>query len=170
VRRAHASMMLEKYTDALRDLDQALELEARCADAYVGRGAIYLRLKDEPRALEEFGRALELDPASALAHAHRGRIYRTQGKFALASKDLDRAIALDPTCGIAYYYRGLIAMRQQKHAAAISDLDSATRCMQDNPFAHAALATVLATCADRKLRDGKRAVHHATQACRLTDW
>jgi cytochrome c-type biogenesis protein CcmH/NrfG len=53
---------------------------------------------------------------------------------------------------------------------AIDDFKKSVECTPDNPFAHRALATLLATCSTKDLRDGKQAVYHAEQACDMTEW
>lgn len=57
----------EAYADALKELDSALELDARFADARVLRGTVLVRLERTTEALEEWQLALALNPALARA-------------------------------------------------------------------------------------------------------
>src|SRR5437763_12470036 len=52
---------------------------------------------------------------------------------------------------------------------AIKDYTKAIQ-LGPNPFAHNALGWVLATCPKDGLRNGKKAVEHATKACDLWKW
>jgi tetratricopeptide (TPR) repeat protein len=65
--------------------------------------------------------------------------------------------------GHAYYYLGRFVECIESFEKAIS---------QDNAYwpAHASLAYVLATCPDASFLDGHRAIHHAAEACELTEW
>ncbi len=57
-----------------------------------------------------------------------------------------------------------------QHNRAIEDHNHVVRLQPDDAEAHNLLAWLLATCADEKLRDGAKAVEHATRACKLTEW
>ncbi len=170
IRRAHDQMLLNRYDEALADIHQALKLDPNQAEAWVGHGAILLQQGKVSEALPLFDRALQLDASHAIAHAHRGRVHLRLNDRDKALADFDRAIALDPNCGIAYYYRGIIARDQKRYRQSLEDHRKSVECTPDNPFAHRSLASLLATCPDRSIRDGKQAVFHARQACEITGW
>jgi tetratricopeptide (TPR) repeat protein len=71
---------------------------------------------------------------------------------------------------MAYYYRGHLLKESGEYAAALADYRESVRLTPDNPFAHLAVAGLLATCKDECLRDGPQAVAHARKACELTEW
>ncbi len=157
-------------TQVLEDLDHAIKLDANLFDAFLGRGSTYLHLKDYHNALKDFEKAVELVPDSAEAIAYRGRAYRCLKKPDLAIQDYNRALELDRDCGIAYHYRGLYLLVRRKYQPAIADFKNSVRCTPDNPFAHSTLAWLLATCPDKTLRDGNKAVEHGKLACKLSGW
>jgi tetratricopeptide (TPR) repeat protein len=57
-----------------------------------------------------------------------------------------------------------------KHAEAVADYDLALKLQPKDTGVLNNLAWVLATSPDDKLRDGRRAITLATQACELTDY
>jgi tetratricopeptide (TPR) repeat protein len=169
-RRARSRMMLRQYDEAAADADRAVALAPGHADAWLARGEVKLQRNRPADAVPDFDKAIELDPRLALAHAHRGRARRLLGQTPQALADLDRAVALDPGCGLAYYNRAMICQEQRRTKQAIDDFAKSVECTPDNPFAHRSLATLLATAANKALRDGPRAVRHAEQACDMTEW
>lgn len=60
----------EAYDEALRELDHALELDARFEDAKVLRGTVLVRLGRVAEARAEWEAALALDPALSRAHRY----------------------------------------------------------------------------------------------------
>ena len=59
---------------------------------------------------------------------------------------------------------------QQRYEEAIAQYLKAVEMAPKNATAHNNLAWLLATCPTDRLRDGKKAIAHATKACELTDW
>ena len=59
---------------------------------------------------------------------------------------------------------------QQQYEEAIAQYLKVLETAPKNATAHNNLAWLLATCPTDRLRDGKKAVTHATNACELTDW
>src|SRR5262249_10247768 len=70
----------------LPDLDRAIELDPRMADAYLNRGIVWHQLGRHDEALADYGRALRLDPGEVLAYTNRALIR-------LDRRDLDGALA-----------------------------------------------------------------------------
>lgn len=170
IRRAYTRMWLQRHGEALVDLDEAFKLSADHPEALRVRGEIYLQLRDYSRSLRDLERAIQLDPLSALAYAHRGRVHLLTKKSALALKDFNTALQLDDQCALAYFYRGQIAQSEKRYDQALHDFQQSVQLTPDNPFAHSALASLLATCPDYAFRHAHLAVQHAEQACKLSSW
>jgi tetratricopeptide (TPR) repeat protein len=77
---------------ALDDLERAIRLDARYADAYNDRGTIRERKGDMDGALEDYSRAVEVDPNHGYAQRNRATIYRGRGLRYRAYLDLARAV------------------------------------------------------------------------------
>ena len=52
----------EAYSEAIADLDKAIELDPKLAGAYYNRGFTYRELGEEEEAKKDFKKAQEIDP------------------------------------------------------------------------------------------------------------
>src|SRR5262249_56011047 len=68
----------------------------------------------------------------------------------------------------AYTTRGHLWRAQQEYAKALKDYDRGIKIAPDVPEGHDARAWLLATCAQKEIRNGKEAVASAKKACELT--
>ena len=75
-----------------------------------------------------------------------------------------------PHSAIAYVGRGLFLSRQGDFASGMADSEKAIQLDSNCFTAYNNLAWMLATAAEAKLRDGKKAVEFATRACELSKW
>ncbi len=94
--RGFAYLQARQYPDALRDFEQAMALNPRDPNAYVGRGTLFARTGSYDRALADFGRAIEIDPEYAEAYAKRCFTKMLRDKPRDALPDCEKAIALNP--------------------------------------------------------------------------
>jgi lipoprotein NlpI len=78
------------------DFNRAIELDARLAWAYEGRGVARMLKLDLEGAVNDFNRAIELDPKIANAYLNRGLALLLQGKDAAAESDFNRTLAINP--------------------------------------------------------------------------
>ena len=85
-----------KYTDAIVELDRAIELKPDYAIAYDLRALIkYQNLKDFPGALTDFNRALGINPSLANSYYNRGLLkYRNLQDRAGGIADMQEAAKL----------------------------------------------------------------------------
>ena len=85
-----------KYTDAIIDLDRAIELKPDYAIAYDLRALIkYQKLKDFPGALTDFNRALGINPSLATSYYNRALLkYRNLQDRAGGIADMQEAAKL----------------------------------------------------------------------------
>jgi tetratricopeptide (TPR) repeat protein len=94
--RSIAAATLERYQDAIDDLDRALEMDPKRADALVFRGAAYRHLGNLENAQNDIDHALLIDPDNADALLERGILRQRDGDPAGARTDWERAMALAP--------------------------------------------------------------------------
>ena len=80
---------------AIKDYDQAIQLDAKDALAYVLRGINYMTKGDSDRAVQDFDQAIQVDPKFTQAYVSRGFAYSSKGDHDRAIQDLDQAIHLD---------------------------------------------------------------------------
>jgi tetratricopeptide (TPR) repeat protein len=79
-------------------------------------------------------------------------------------------LALEPANAAALRGRGDTYLNQGQQASAIADYEEALKFDEDNSGVLNNLAWVLATSPDDKLRNGKRAIELATEACEVTEF
>ena len=131
---------------------------------------MYYAKRDYARAVAAYNEAVKLNPNQAAFYNDRGMAYRKLKKYEAAIADYTQAIKLTPQQADAYYNRGNAYKANREFEKAIADLGEAVRLNPRDAQAHNNLALLLASCPKEKLRDGKKAVGHATKACELTDW
>ena len=169
-RRALVHKRNEMFQLSLNDLASARALDPTLADAWVGAASIHVNLKNYEEAIAVLDEAIAQDALMATAFAWRGWAHHGMQRDDLALADLEHAIELDRDCGIAYQWRGSLEKARKDWPAVGRDYAEFARCHPEDPNAHRLLASFLALCNDNSLRDGKRAVYHATRACELTQW
>ena len=88
---------LQKYDQAMADLDRALSLQADYPEAHYRRGEIFQYAREKPdEAVAAYSAELARDPDHLYSLQQRGRLLAKQGKHAEALQDLERLVALDP--------------------------------------------------------------------------
>jgi tetratricopeptide (TPR) repeat protein len=80
--------------EAIPALDKAIELDPRCAEAYVQRGRIHWMNDRYKAAIADLTRAIELDPNNADAYMYRSMAYEDSDQPELAKADEERSIEL----------------------------------------------------------------------------
>jgi len=79
--------------EALREFDEALKLNDRLADAYLGRGLVYeFGFGKTAEAERDYRRALQLRPDYPEAHNNLGQLLAKTGRSEEALKEFDAAI------------------------------------------------------------------------------
>lgn len=99
--RSIASGTLERYADAVEDLNRALEIDGRRADALVLRAAALRHLDKLAAAQADVERAEALDPDNPEMLLERGILRQRQGNRLGARQDWERAASLAPDTATA---------------------------------------------------------------------
>lgn len=105
------------------------------------------------------------DPVDAAGYFRRGALAVSRGDHDAAIRDFDTAIELDERLADAYVQRALLHDKCGRTATAIGDCQRAIAIDPANYVAQNALAWILTTTNDDRIRNGERAVKHATIAC-----
>lgn len=121
------------WQDALRFMQQAIQVDPSAPDLQYQIGAIQLQLKNYSEAKDAFDQALDLNPNFGPAYLGRARTLLAQDPKADISKDLDAAIKYDPQDGEAYLERATFLLRQGDSQAAQKDLEKAQSLLPDSP-------------------------------------
>lgn len=112
---------------AIRDCDQAIEVDPSHAAALLLRGEIWFAQKSYDRAIQDYSQAIALDRRNALAYFDRGIAWQMEHAFVRALEDFDQAIQIDGKFAAAYARRGRVFLFQNKYDRAIEDLTEALR-------------------------------------------
>jgi len=104
----------EKYADAQREFELALQLDRKYSKAYTGLGLVKTYIADFKGALENLEQGTKYAKADEeMLFGHVGMIrYQTQSKLekkwlAICKDEFDAAVKLDPKHSAAYYFMGL---------------------------------------------------------------
>ena len=133
--------------------------------AYNDLGFACLHEGQISNAVANFEKALALEPDYAPAYYNLGRAFMTNKQPDVAVDCFQRALALDP--GVADIHDKLANALVQlgKPAQAIAEYSQTLKLNPGLDEAANNLAWLLATCSNRSLRDGARAVTLARQVC-----
>jgi tetratricopeptide (TPR) repeat protein len=161
---------LREYDQAIRDYDQAIRLDPRDALTYNHRGVAYKAKRDYDQAIRDYSAALHLDAKWSDAYFNRGNAYKARKEFDQAIGDYGEAIRLDPKWSDAYFNRANAYRAKKAYDLAARDYGEVVRLDPEDADALSSLAWLLATCSEERIRDGKKAVAYAAEACELTSW
>jgi tetratricopeptide (TPR) repeat protein len=126
------------YTAAIRYYTEVLATDPDFDDALYSRASAYNNTGHFSKAIADYSKFLKFNPDSADAYYSRGKSYEGMGDYQNAIADYNQAITLGPSTQI------------------------------DTVNAYNALAWILATCPQKKFRDGKRAVENAQAAWNIS--
>ncbi len=88
-------MALERYRDAVSDLDSALRI-APHSTMYARRGACQYALGEYSQAVADFTAGLNRNDRDAQSHFGRGMAYKMLGQVEKFREDFRRGRAIDP--------------------------------------------------------------------------
>ena len=124
--------------DAIGNYTQAIELNPRFAEAYVGRGNAYMDGEEYESAIADYSDALRLNPDDAVAYFNRASVYAVQGELDRAISDYGdtlRLTVIDKLALAAHANRGTSYRDQGEYDLAISEYDEALGLDPDDQIA-----------------------------------
>jgi tetratricopeptide (TPR) repeat protein len=123
--RGETYRLMERYEEALKDFDQAIELNPKYDWAIANRGYTYRLMERYEEALKDFNCAIELNPKYDWAIAHRGKTYRSMKRYEEALKDFDCAIELNSKLDWTIANRGYTYRLMERYQEALKDFAQA---------------------------------------------
>jgi tetratricopeptide (TPR) repeat protein len=120
------------YTDAIKQIDAALKINAGIADAHFNPGNVLKKLGRLDEALASYDAAAVLKPDDPLILNSRGTVLRELKRFADAVADLDAVIAVRPDFSEAFNNRGNVLKDMERHDEALADYAKAIALKPDN--------------------------------------
>jgi tetratricopeptide (TPR) repeat protein len=155
---------------AMADADAALKLGPQLPGAMRLRAVLLVDAGKRSEAIAQLEKLRQVDPQDVLGLLQLGMLYAAEGKHDQAVDAYSAVLAQRPDERLALRGRGDALLNLGKHEQAIADYEALIKLLPKDPGTLNNLAWVLATSPHEKLRDGKRAVALATEACELTDY
>ncbi|SFK95403.1 Tfp pilus assembly protein PilF [Nitrosomonas aestuarii] len=149
---------------AISDYSKALEISPHIFEIYKNRGQAFSKKNQYDQAISDFNKAIEINPGFTDAYLDRGNANFHQKRYEQAISDYNKAIGLQPKFAMAYNNRGSAHVKSGEYDQAMSDYNHALLIDPESAFISASLAWFLATCPDKKFRDGHKAIEIAQKA------
>ena len=147
---------------------RALELNPRFAEAHNNLAAALLPTGQTDEAIRHLRQAIEIDPKYADARYNLGSALLQLGRPDEAILQLQIALQIKPSDADSHYNLGTAFLQIGRREEAIVNLEKALERKPEDPEVLNNLAWMLATSADPRLRNGRKAVELAQQANKLT--
>jgi tetratricopeptide (TPR) repeat protein len=165
-------MVMEQgnFARAARCFERALKVAGQSAPkSFLARtqnnlGCALLEQGRVPGAISNFESALVLQPRYPQAYYNMGRAFLTNRQPDVAVDCFQRALAQDSSVAEIHYKLANALAQLGRPAAAMAEYAKTLQLRPGMDEAANNLAWLLATCSDRSLRDGARAVTLARQA------
>jgi tetratricopeptide (TPR) repeat protein len=158
---------LGKRQEAIAEWRLAVASDPKYAQAHYSLGVALAEQREWEDAVTELGLAIEIKPAYAEAHYTLGRVMNAKGRLDEAIIAFSKAIRMKPDFAIAHFDLGRALGAKGRLGEEIGEYRKAIRLNQNNVGAYSALASVLASAADPKLRDSAEALKLARKAVEL---
>lgn len=159
------------HESAIKDYTEAFRFDPKMFEAIFNRALSYRETGDEAAAERDLTQVLEMNPKFAAAYIYRAGLRLQSGQLDQALADYGTAATLEPTAGEAVFGRALVYLKKRAYAQAATELE---KTIQLKPRSMAeilnSLAWLRATCPQKSLRNGKKAVELSLQACDLNRW
>jgi tetratricopeptide (TPR) repeat protein len=102
---ATATYKVGQLDSAMAQVDRAIALDPKLAEAYKVRGDIHQRYQEYDLAMADYNHSEDLDPTDARLYVSRSALRITDGNYKGGLRDADKAVALDPKDADAWYNR-----------------------------------------------------------------
>jgi len=153
---------------AVEDFTAAIKLDSKNLPAYNDRGDAFRRLGKFDEAIKDFDNLVSRRVRHPGVFVNRGLVWIERGVPDRALADFNAALSLDSRFAPAWEAAGTAREALGDYRNAVANYKKAVRYDERFARAHNNLAWLYATCPDKKRRSGRRAVEHATKACKLT--
>ncbi|MDY6901656.1 MAG: tetratricopeptide repeat-containing serine protease family protein, partial [Cyanobacteriota bacterium] len=117
----------KNYQGAISDLNQAINLNPKYADAYYLRGISYSNAGNPQKALPDVNQALKINPNHGEAYRLRGYLRSREKNYQEAISDYTQAIRINPNDAASWRRRGFARGDLKDYPGAINDLTKAVQ-------------------------------------------
>lgn len=121
----YTSKISEKFAEALKNFEKALEINSRDGFSYSGKALVFLWLNDPDKAIQ-FGReAVKLLPRNEVTGVNLGYIYIELKMFDAAVEEYRKFISVNPLTSRGYYNLGYAYAQKGKFEESTSAFQQA---------------------------------------------
>lgn len=124
--RGQVYLALKQHNKAIEELNRAIKLDPKHADAYHVKGLVLVRLGRVQEAIGSYTKAIELEPTPQ-HYNNRGVAYLRLKRYAEARRDIRKALQLDPrfpnahnSLGVYYEWVGRKKEAREEYDIAVS--------------------------------------------------
>lgn len=168
--RASAYHQLQNNDKAIEDVKRVLEIQPGLVAAERMYAALLANSNQLDKAIEELTKTVEDKPDDIASLARLAMLYVEKRDLPNAIEAYTDILERSPKNQFAYHRRADAYLFSGEQAKAIADYNMALELAPNDSEVLNNLAWTLATSPDDRLRDGKRAVELATQACDVTGY
>ncbi len=129
---AEALSNMQKFDEALKHANAAVDLQPEASFPYVLRARIRVMNNDNGAALDDLDKAITLQPNDLDALLLRARLNQAAGNLENARRDVDRVLQQQPEALDAILVRTMIYAAEGKFQEAIGDLKKLVEAEPDN--------------------------------------
>jgi len=126
---------MERYDEAIRCYDLALEINKNLVDTWFNRGLAHARRQRYEPAERDLSKVIEMSPRLAAAWYARGLVRQYKEQYDGAIADYDKALEIDPNCTKAKSQRlvaqGKLDESRTRRRGPSDDADSSEGRIQD---------------------------------------
>ena len=144
-----------KWDEAVSAFKQAVAIDPRYAEAYLGLGDAYMSAGKYREGFDAYGQAIAAAPRNADAFYSLGAAFNDMGQHGDAFKPLVAAVNLRPDFGEAHYGIGYAYLKLENYREALPYLRRAVRLMPDDAEAHLALGQTYLGLRDAKAAEAE---------------
>ena len=130
---ADAALDRNDLSTAEKEYRDAAGLDPRSAEAQLGLGNVYVRLRLFPEAEKSYKAALALDSGMAAAQTNLGRVYYEMGQLSKAADALSASLKLDPNDAKTLYMLAVVRLQDNRLSDAEQLLVKARTADPDLP-------------------------------------
>ncbi len=124
----------DHYALALKDFEQAINLDPQCKWAFAFRGLTHQAMKNYKNAIEDFNNAINLDREYSFALIGRGQTYRAMRDYDKSIKDFDRILKYDSNDISAISQKAITNRLRGQYQEAIQDFDRVLKIASKNTW------------------------------------
>ncbi|MBL8829259.1 MAG: tetratricopeptide repeat protein [Planctomycetaceae bacterium] len=168
--RAQAYLRNDQPSEALADVNQVLKARPGVPPALRLRAQIHASQKKVDQAIADLREIVRRDPDDLETLFQIAVLYRGQKNFGRALALFDELLEKQPEAWFVRYGRADAYLSLGKHREALRDYDAALKQQPKDSGLLNNLAWLLATSPEASVRNGKRAIELATQACEITEF